>query len=121
MPSDLVQTIVADLEDDGKITRGWLGVQIRPMTEEVASVLGYDKPRGAVIEAVQDGSPAAQAGLADGDIILSFNGTDIADLRDLTRAVAATAPDATAKVVALHRGAEKTFDVTIGTLGASKA
>lgn len=121
VPSDLVQTIVADLEDDGTITRGWLGVQIRPMTDEVASVLGYDAPRGAVIEAVTSGSPAAKAGLEKGDIILSFGGTDIDDLRDLTRAVAETAPDAKADVVVLHRGTQTTREVTIGTLGASEA
>lgn len=121
VPSDLVRTVVADLEDDGTITRGWLGVQIRPMTEEVASVLGYDGPRGAVIEDVIDDSPAAKAGLKDGDIILSFNGTQIQDLRDLTRAVAETSPDAVAKVVVLHHGAETSYDVTIGTLGAGKA
>jgi serine protease Do len=121
VPSDLVKTIVADLEDDGKITRGWLGVQIRPMTDEIASVLGYDSPRGAVIEAVQEDSPAKRAGLADGDIILSFNGTDITELRDLTRAVAGTAPDATAKVVVLRGGSRKTLDVTIGTLSPSEA
>ena len=121
VPSDLVQTIVADLEDDGTITRGWLGVQIRPMTDEVASVLGYDAPRGAVIEAVTEDSPAAKAGLKDGDIIVSFNGTKIEELRDLTRAVAETAPDAKAQVVVLHRGTEKSYEVTVGTLGASKA
>lgn len=121
VPSDLVQTIVADLEDDGVITRGWLGVQIRPMTDEVASVLGYDAPRGAVIEMVQDGSPAALAGLEDGDIILTFNGKEIDELRDLTRAVAETAPDAIAQVEVLHRGTRVTYDVTIGTLGAPEA
>jgi len=121
VPSDLVQTIVADLEDDGTITRGWLGVQIRPMTEEVASVLGYDAPRGAVIEVVQDGSPADRAGLVNGDIILTFNGTEIEELRDLTRAVAETTPDAAADVIVLHRGTQKTVEVTIGTLGASEA
>jgi serine protease Do len=121
VPSDLVQAIVTDLEDDGTITRGWLGVQIRPMTDEVASVLGYDAPRGAVIEAVQDDSPAAKAGLADGDIILSFNGTDIKELRDLTRAVAKMTPESNADVVVLHKGAEKTIEVKIGTLGASDA
>lgn len=121
VPSDLVQTIVADLEDDGTITRGWLGVQIRPMTEEVAGVLGYDAPRGAVIEAVTEGSPADSAGLVDGDIILSFNGTEVRELRDLTRAVAETTPDATAEVVVLHRGTQVTYEVTIGMLGASEA
>jgi serine protease Do len=70
---------------------------------------------------VAEGSPAERAGLSDGDIILSFNGTEILELRDLTRAVAGTAPDATADVVVLHKGKESTFEVTIGALGASKA
>lgn len=121
VPSDLVQNIVADLADDGTITRGWLGVQIRPMTEEVAQVLGYDTPKGAVIEAVGDDSPAQKAGLEKGDIILSFNGTEIEELRDLTRAVADTDPDETAKVVVLHKGDEVTRDVTIGTLAEKEA
>ncbi len=116
VPSDLVQNIVADLADDGTITRGWLGVQIRPMTQEVAEVLGYGTPKGAVIEAVGDDSPAKKAGLVKGDIILSFNGTAIEELRDLTRAVADTDPDATADVVVLHKGQEVTRAVTIGTL-----
>ena len=121
VPSDLVQTIVADLEDDGTITRGWLGVQIKPMSEEIASVLGYDAPKGAVIEAVTDDSPADKAGLEQGDIILSFNGAEISELRDLTRAVAQTAPDAAAEVVLLHKGKEITRDVTIGKLKAKEA
>jgi serine protease Do len=116
VPSDLVQTVVADLADDGLIARGWLGVQIRPMTEEVATVLGYDAPKGAVIEAVSENSPAASGGLAKGDIILSFNGAEINELRDLTRAVATTTPDATAKIIVLRKGARQTLDVTIGAL-----
>ncbi len=116
VPSDLVQHIVADLSDDGMITRGWLGVQIKPMPEDIAQVLGYDTPRGAVIENVTPDSPAAKAGLVQGDIILSFNETAIAELRDLTRAVAATDPEAVVPVTVLHKGTEKTLDVTIGTL-----
>ena len=121
VPSDLVQKIVADLADDGTITRGWLGVQIRPMTDEVAQVLGYGTPKGAVIEAVGDDSPAKKAGLEEGDIILSFDGNDITELRDLTRAVAETKPDAKADVIVLHKGKEVTRAVTIGTLAAKDA
>ena len=116
VPSDLVQTVVADLADDGTIARGWLGVQIRPMTDEIANVLGYDTPKGAVIEAVSAESPAAAAGLKQGDIILSFDGQEITDIRDLTRAVATTTPDAAAKMIVLRKGAEQTLDVTVGTL-----
>lgn len=116
VPSDLVQTIVADLADDGLVERGWLGVQIRQMTPEVANVLGYDEPRGAVIEAISEDSPAAKAGLKKGDIILSFGNTEIDDLRDLTRAVATTSPETATEVVVLRKGAETTLDVTVGAL-----
>ncbi len=121
VPSDLVQTVVADLEDDGTVTRGWLGVQIRPMTEEVADVLGYDGPRGAVVEAVMEDSPAEAAGLQNGDIILSFGQTEITELRDLTRAVAETQPDTTADMTVLRKGETETYEVKIGTLGGTKA
>ena len=116
VPSDLVQTVVADLADDGTIARGWLGVQIRPMTEDVAQLLGYDAPKGAVVEAVQDDSPAAAAGLVEGDIILSFAGTEISDLGDLTRAVADTAPGSEAQMVVFRKGAEEEIAVTVGNL-----
>lgn len=116
VPSDLVQTVIADLMDDGTITRGWLGVRITPMPEEIANVLGYDTPRGAVIEKVMANSPAAKAGLKGGDIILSFDGTDIVELRDLTRAVANTTPETTAEIVVLHKGKQKSLDVMIGLL-----
>jgi len=121
VPSQLVQDIVADLSDDGMVTRGWLGVQIRPMTDEVADVLGYDAPKGAVIEAVADDSPARKAGLEKGDIILSFAGQPITELRDLTRAVALTDPDATAAITVFRKGTEVSLDVTIGTLAAQDA
>lgn len=121
VPSDLVQTIVADLQDDGNITRGWLGVQIKPMSEEIASVLGYDRPKGAMIEAVTEESPAAKAGLKQGDIILSFNGTEIEELRDLTRAVADTSPDKAAEMTVMHKGKTVTREVTVGTLGKQDA
>ncbi|WP_424984916.1 trypsin-like peptidase domain-containing protein [Microbulbifer sp. S227A] len=121
VPSDLVQTVVADLQDDGEITRGWLGVQIRPMSDEVASVLGYDGPKGAVIEAVSADSPAKSGGLQTGDIILSFNGTQIEELRDLTRAVADTAPEQSAEVEILRKGEMITREVTVGTRGKQDA
>jgi serine protease Do len=121
VPSDMVRDIVADLSDDGMVTRGWLGVQIRPMSEEVAQVLGYDGATGAVIEAVSPDSPAAAAGLLAGDIVLRFDGTQIKELRDLTGAVAAKDPDAKAQIQILRRGSEMTLDVTIGTLAPQKA
>ncbi|OAN77861.1 trypsin [Sulfitobacter sp. EhC04] len=116
VPADLVQTVVADLSDDGTVARGWLGVNIRPMTEEVANVLGYDTPKGAVIEAVSEDSPAAKAGLKRGDIIMSFGETNVVDLRDLTRAVATTEPEQSTQMKVLRKGEELTLDVTVGKL-----
>ena len=120
VPSDLVQQIVADLVDSGKVTRGWLGVQIKPMTDEVASALGYDAPKGAVIAALAKEGPAQKAGLEAGDIILSINDTPVAELRDLTRAVAKIAPDTKVEMVVLHKGKEITKTVQIGALAPSE-
>lgn len=119
VPSDMITDIVADLADDGTITRGWLGVQIRPMSEEVASVLGYDAPVGAVVELVSDDSPAAAAGLKAGDIILSFAGIEIEDTQSLQRAVADVDPGTVAQAMVLRKGTEVTIDVTLGTLPVS--
>ena len=113
VPSDLVASIVADLQDDGQIDRGWLGVQIRPVSAEVASVLGLETGQGTMIERVMDGSPAQAAGLQSGDIVLSFDGTRIAEARDLTRAVAGTAPDTASQIEILRTGERLTLDVTL--------
>lgn len=113
VPSDLVSKIVADLQDDGQIDRGWLGVQIKPVSEEVATVLGLSDGEGTQIERVMEGTPAQKAGLKAGDIILSFGGADIAEARDLTRAVAGTAPDTLSKVEVLRKGERLTLDVTL--------
>ena len=121
VPSDVVRDVVAELGTDGSVTRGWLGVAIRPMSTEVAQVLGYDTAKGAVVEAVSADSPAAKAGLVKGDIILSFDNAPITALRDLTRAVAAKNPDDQAEVTVLRRGKEMTFEVTIGTLAPQEA
>lgn len=113
VPSDLVSAIVADLKDDGQIDRGWLGVQIKPVSEDVASVLGLKAGQGTMIEMVMEGTPAQKAGLRPGDIVLSFDGTKIEDARDLTRAVAGTAPDTAAKIEVLRKGEPLTLDVTL--------
>lgn len=115
VPSSLAKDVISDLADDGKIARGWLGVNIRPMSKEIADVLGYETPKGAVVEAVSKDSPAANAGLQKGDIILSFGETAIVELRDLTRAVAMTTPESGETITVLRKGKSVDLDVTIGT------
>jgi len=121
VPSDVVRHIVDELNTDGTVTRGWLGVNIRPMSDDVAQVLGLEKTKGAVIEAVSAKSPAQEAGLKKGDIILKFDDTQITALRDLTRAVAEKDPDDLSNITVLRRGKELTLEVTIGTLAPQKA
>ncbi|MEM9342057.1 MAG: trypsin-like peptidase domain-containing protein [Pseudomonadota bacterium] len=113
VPADLVTEIVQDLKDDGEIDRSWLGVQIKPVTEEVAHVLGLSAGDGVMIEDVIQDSPAEAAGLEVGDVILTFGGTEITELRDLTRSVA-TNPSGETTSIEVFRGGERlTLDVTL--------
>lgn len=113
VPSDLVEKVVADLKDDGQIDRGWLGVQIKPVSEEVATVLGLEPGEGTMIEKVMDDTPAEKAGLKSGDIVLSFDGKEITEARDLTRAVAGSAPDTASKIEVLRKGERLMLDVIL--------
>ena len=88
VPSSSAMPIVAELREKGSVTRGWLGVHIQGMTEELAQALGLDRPRGAAVVDVTEGGPADKAGIQPGDVILEFGGTKIDELRDLPRAVA---------------------------------
>lgn len=121
VPSDLVQNIVADLKDDGLVDRGWLGVQIKPVSAETASALGFDEGNGIVIENVVDDSPASAAKLKAGDIVLQFGGTEIKELRDLTRAVAQQDPDDVVQIEVLRKGENVTLDVTIANRAGQEA
>ena len=121
VPSDIAREIVADLSDDGKIERGWLGVQIRPMTEEVAEVLGYGDPRGAVVEDIFDGSPAADAGFEEGDIILKVDGQDVEEMRDLPKLIAELKPETDVAIEILRKGETIELSVTLGLRDAEDA
>lgn len=118
VPSDVVQKVVAELEHGGKAEHGWLGVQVQAVTPDIAAALGMDKPMGAMVAAVNPDSPAAKAGMKRGDIITSFDGTDIKQLNDLPRAVAMTAPDTKAKVDVLRAGKQVVLDVNVGLMKA---
>jgi serine protease Do len=111
IPSDMVQEIVAELEDEGQVERGWLGVRIQPVTEELAEGLELDEAKGALVAEVTDGSPAEAAGLAAGDVVLSVNNKPIDDVRDLTRTIARLDPGEDAELGLWRRG--ETAKVTV--------
>ena len=116
--SNLAKEVVADLADDGKVERGWLGVQIQGVDEDLASHLGLDKPHGALVGEVQPDSPAAAAGVEQGDVVLSFNGKQIDQVRQLSRTVAEVAPGSEAKIVVWRDGKEKTLEAKIAAMPA---
>ena len=90
IPSTMAIDVIEQLKKFGKTSRGWLGVRIQPVTEEIAEAYGLDKPRGALVSSVEENSPSYKAGVKPGDIILKFDGKDIKKDRDLPRIVAAT-------------------------------
>jgi len=116
IPARTAQQVVASLMESGKVVRGWLGVQIQPVTEEIASSIGLDKARGAMVTEPQDNSPAVKAGIKSGDTILSVNGQDVEDAKDLARKIAAYPPKTTVDVTLWRDGKEQTVKVDLGEL-----
>jgi len=119
VPSNVAKTIVAQLEEHGTVSRGWLGVQIQEVTPAIAASLGLQGERGALVAAVTQNSPGARAGLKQGDVILSFNGTEVGRLHDPPRLVAAAAPDSHAKMKVWRNGQAIELEAMIGELSNS--
>jgi serine protease Do len=116
IPAETVKTVVAQLKDKGAVTRGWIGVQIQPVTADIAESLGMKSNDGALVAEPQAGSPAAKAGILAGDVITAVNGHPVNDARNLARQIGAMAPGATAKLTLLRKGSETTVSVTLGDL-----
>jgi len=116
IPAETVKLVVQQLRDKGHVTRGWIGVQIQPVTPEIAEAMGLKSAEGALVAEVQPNAPAARAGIETGDVITSVNGEAVKDSRDLARKIAALAPGTAAKLGILHNGQEKTVTVTLGEL-----
>jgi serine protease Do len=121
IPADTVKNVVAQLRDKGTVTRGWIGVQIQPVTSEIAEGMGLKKAAGALVSEPQPNSPAAKAGIESGDVITSVDGNAVSDARDLARRIGTMAPGTSVKLGVLHQGQEKTVTVTLGTLPNEKA
>jgi serine protease Do len=113
IPASTAKMVVAQLKDKGYITRGWLGVQVQPVTADIADSLGMKQAKGAMVDSPQDGSPAAKAGIEAGDVITAVNGTDVKDARDLARNISMMAPGASVKLDVLHKGEAKTVTVAL--------
>src|SRR5579862_9873351 len=116
IPADTVKTVVAQLKASGHVTRGWLGVQIQPVTATIADSLGLKKAEGALVAEPQDGSPAAKAGVLSGDVITAVNGTPVKDARELARTIGTIAPNATVKLDLIRAGQAKTISLTLGEM-----
>jgi serine protease Do len=116
IPADTVKSVVAQLRDKGSVTRGWIGVQIQPITPDIADSMGLKQATGALVAEPQAGSPAAKAGIQSGDVITSVDDTEIHDARELARRIGTMAPGATVKLGVIHQGETKTLSLTLGTL-----
>jgi len=116
IPIDLALKVKDDLVAHGKVTRGRIGVGIQSVDPSLAESFGLDKVRGALVSRVEPGSPAAQAGLKEGDVILEFDGKPIAKSNDLPAAVAQVPPGTKAALKVWRDRSEKSFDITIGEL-----
>ncbi len=117
IPSNLVKTVVADIETTGHVTRGYLGVAAQPVAPALRAALalptGEGAAKGALVANVEPHSPAAQAGIAPGDVITAVDGKTLADPRDLARAIAALKPGAEARIALIRNGAPMSETVTI--------
>ncbi len=116
IPSDTVKSVITQLKDHGSVTRGWIGVQIQPVTKDIADSLGLKKVAGALVAEPQADGPAKKAGIEAGDVITAVNGDEVKDARDLAKKIGALPPKAAVKLTVLHKGAEKTVSLTLGEL-----
>ncbi|HLG47075.1 MAG TPA: Do family serine endopeptidase [Reyranella sp.] len=116
IPASTVKNVVAQLKDKGSVSRGWIGVQIQPVTQDIADSLGMKKAEGALVAEPQKDGPAAKAGIESGDVITSVNGENVKDARELARTIGGMAPGTAVKLDVLHKGQDKVVNITLGQL-----
>jgi len=116
IPATTVKPVIAQLKERGFVERGWIGVQVQPVTKEIADSLGMKETEGALVSGTQPDSPAAKVGLKVGDVITTLNGSKVKDARDLARQVAGMAPNSPVQIGFLRDGNEQTAEVTIAQL-----
>lgn len=116
IPSSLAIGVIEQLREFGETRRGWLGVSIQPVTDDIAESLSMKTARGALVGGITPNGPAQKSGLKVGDVILSFDKKPVAKMRDLPRIVADTPVGKAIETVVLRKGKEKTIQVTVGRL-----
>ena len=116
VPSKTVVAVIDQLRQFGETRRGWLGVKIQPVSDDIGEALGIKPARGTLIAGVDDKGPAKAAGIEAGDVIVRFDGKDIKEVRDLTRQVADTPIDKEVEVVFIRKGKEEKKMVKVGRL-----
>lgn len=121
IPSKLALTVVSQLREFGETRRGWLGVRIQPVTDDIAESLGLEASAGALISGIEKGGPAEGGELKPGDVIVSFNGEDIADVRELSRVVADSPVGEEVDVEIVRDGERQSARIVLGRLEESEA
>lgn len=116
IPASTARDVVAALKDNGTVERAWLGVQIQPVTEDIAESLGIDGTDGALVSQPQDDSPAAKAGVEPGDIIVQVDGKAVKGPRELARMIGNMSPGTSADLTVLRDGEEQTITVKLGDM-----
>jgi serine protease Do len=116
IPASTVKTVIAQLKDKGSVSRGWIGVQIQPVTSEIADSLGLKKAEGALVAEPQANGPAAKAGIESGDVLTAVNGAAVKDARELARTIGGFAPGNAVKLNVFHKGQDKVVNLTLGQL-----
>jgi serine protease Do len=116
IPAATAKKVIAQLKDKGHVTRGWLGVQIQPVTSEMADALGLKQAAGALVDDPQPGSPAAKAGIKAGDVIVSVDATSIQDSRELAQKIGTMSPGSSIRLGVMRDGNQQTMTITLGQL-----
>lgn len=116
IPASTAREVVQDLMKDGTVQRGWLGVQIQPVTDEIAESLGLDGAKGALVSEAQDNGPAKKVGIVGGDVITAVNGANVASPRELSRIIAGITPGTAIDVTLWRKGKSETVKVDLGEL-----
>ena len=115
VPINVAKEILPQLREKGRVIRGWMGVQIQPVTEDLARTYRMAEAKGAVISDVTADSPAAKAGLEPGDVVVEVDGRPVEDNNDLSRYVASRAPGTSVRLKVLREGSQRNFNLTLGT------